>query len=159
MLLAEQDHLWHHEIQIGGPEGSGKALCQTVRVAADAKQVDVRASIDLPARQKKRVKTSLSRDIEQFATAIGEAVMAAASEHQNARAPFGARQQSGRSGQRRRRTDSDRPASLKAAKDSRQHGLAPPRRLRVAAHASTSVRPRNISSHAANPSALRAAAA
>src|SRR5262245_6735249 len=75
VLLAEQNHARHQEVQIGRPERAGPADFGTL-AAADPHQVDISLAVDLAAAQEERVDAALRRQIEQLDTAVGEKVVA-----------------------------------------------------------------------------------
>ena len=82
MLLAEQDHPRHQEIEIGGAERAGPAHPAS-RIAADADQVDVGLAVDLAAAEEEGVDPALRGAVEQLAAAVGERVVPLAAENRD----------------------------------------------------------------------------
>ena len=111
MFLAKQDHARHDVIEEGRAERAGPAHA-AVGIVAGADQVDIALAVDLAAAEKERIDAALRGAIEQFDGAIGEEIMLARAEHDDAHpwqpARLVARPQQHRAGGRDRRGGADR---------------------------------------------------
>ena len=119
MLLAEQDHPRHQEIEIGGAERARPAH-PAVGIAADAHEVDVGLPVDLAAAEEEGIDPALRGAVEQLAPAVGERVVALAAEDRDPHAAAGALARQERRGAGDRRGGPDRDVA-KAVQHSGQN--------------------------------------
>ena len=143
MFLAKQDYPRHDIIEERRTERTRPAGA-ALRIVAGADQIDIGLAVDLAAAQKKGVDTALGGAIEQLDSAVGEKIVLARAEHDDAHRRQPARlvarpQQHGAGrGDRRGGADGDQAHAGEQVRDRRDQDLA--RRRGRRAHATASSR-------------------